>query len=80
MIKNIDLIKFAIFTALSAVFALLFLSAYKIQIRNQAIDGCASQTFYQNESTDAEGRHVTVREPQKSLYQDCLQLKNVVTK
>jgi len=72
-----DLTKFIIPSLIAAVIGWQFLMAFKTQIRNQAIDGCAQSSFYQVEYTDAEGRHVTAREPQKSTFEKCLLDKGV---
>ena len=76
--KNlIDLLKFALIAAAILVVGLQLVTAAKTYVRNQAIDGCAAQTFYQNEYKDTEGRLITNREPQKSLYEKCLLGKNI---
>ncbi|MFA6602968.1 MAG: hypothetical protein WCT01_04160 [Candidatus Shapirobacteria bacterium] len=72
MTKIIELIKYGLIALALLVVGFQYVGAYQTQIRNQAFDGCAAQTFYQNEFDDAEGRHITNREPQKTLYEKCL--------
>ncbi len=76
--KNI--IEIGRYLALAAVTFILgsqFLAAYKNKIRNEAIDGCASQSTYQA-SFGENGRQMTISEPQKYLYEQCLSNKGVV--
>jgi hypothetical protein len=75
--ETINALKFVLALLITSIFAGKFLGAYNTKIRNEAIDGCANQTFYQNEYTDSESRKITNREPQKSLYQKCLIDKGV---
>lgn len=75
--KVLSLLKFGIVLLIGVIFATQFLAAYKTKLRNDAIDGCAQSSSYQNQFTDAEGRLVTNREPQKAIYEKCLLLKNV---
>lgn len=73
----LDLLKFVVITALLAIIGFGFLKSYQTFVRNQAIDGCAQSSSYQNQFTDEQKRLVTNREPQKSIYQACLQFKGL---
>jgi len=74
----VDITKFALIAAAILAVGLQLANSYRQSVYNQAIDGCAAATFYQSQFKDAEGRDVTVREPQKTQYQDCLKAKGIV--
>jgi hypothetical protein len=76
--KNlIEIIKFALIALAILMVGFQLVTIAKTYVRNQAIDGCANQAFYQNQFIDEQGRQVTNREPQKTLYQECLFNKGV---
>jgi len=76
--KNIlEILKFIALAALVIV-GYGFLMSYQTKIRNEAIDGCAKNSTYQNQFTDEQGRLVTNSEPQKTLYTKCLSDKGIV--
>ena len=76
--KNlIEITKFALIALAILMVGLQFAPIAKTYVRNQAFDGCAQATSYQMEFTDTEGRLITVQEPQKSLYQECLDQKGI---
>jgi hypothetical protein len=76
--KNIILITKSVVLALVLlVVGLQFVAAYKTHVRNQAIDACAQNSFYQIQYTDEEGRQVTAREPQKHIFEQCLVRKGI---
>lgn len=78
--KNvIEITKAVIVVTVIYILGSQFLLLYKNMIRNQAIDGCAKNSFYQVRFTDAEGREVTMREPQKTLFENCLLEKGIKT-
>jgi len=77
MTKFINSIIFVVFTAILAVIGLQFLSAYKTQIRNLAIDGCSQNSGYQTQFVNDQKQTITISEPQKTLYQSCLQSKGL---
>ena len=77
MTKFINSIIFVVITALLAVIGFGFLKSYQTFVKNAAIDGCAQSSSYQNQFTDEQKRLVTNREPQKSIYQACLQFKGL---
>ena len=66
-----------IFVITTLIFSLRVSSLLSTKIKNDAIDGCAKNTFYQMKFTDSENRIVTVQEPQKLLYQECLLQKDI---
>lgn len=72
MTKYFGLIQAGLIALALLFVGLQFVAAYKTQIRNSALDGCASQSSYSLTFQDAEGREVTTREFQKHLYQKCL--------
>ncbi len=74
-----QIIQALIIAAVIYLVATQFLVAYKSDVRNRAIDGCAQNSFYQVRFTDAEGREVTMREPQKTLFENCLLEKGIKT-
>lgn len=74
----IEIVKFGLIAVAILAVGLQLSASYSQYVYNQAIDGCAAATFYQSEFKDAEGRNVTVREPQKTQYQDCLKAKGII--
>ena len=77
MKQSSNLIKTAILLAAILILGGQFLAAYKTNIRNQAIDGCASQSSY-TASFEENGRQITVRETQKHLFDKCLLDKGII--
>jgi hypothetical protein len=75
--KILSVLKLILILIVTSIFASQFLGAYRTYVRNLAIDGCALSSSYQNQFTDAEGRLVTNREPQKYLYDKCLLDKGI---
>ncbi|MFA5894522.1 MAG: hypothetical protein WC851_01985 [Candidatus Shapirobacteria bacterium] len=69
-------LKFILAILIISVFASKFLEAYNTNLRNEAIDGCANQSSYQAQFEENK-KTITVREPQKYLYDKCLVDKNI---
>lgn len=62
--------------AVVSIFANKFLEVYKTFVRNQAIDGCYNQSFYQVQRTE-KTQIITTSETQKYIYTKCLLDKNI---
>jgi hypothetical protein len=78
MNKLAELAKCLVVTGVVFVLGWQFLTVYKAKVRNEALDGCAAQSMYEA-SYDEGGRRITVREPQRHIYQQCLLDKGILS-
>jgi len=76
MTNYINQIKFVLLTAILAVIGFGFLSTYRTQVRNQAINDCYTQSFYRLERIE-DGKTITTSETQKYIYEQCLLDKRI---
>ncbi len=72
----------SIITSLITIFGLVFLglqflSAYKTDIKNRAIDGCYQSSSYQAQYKGDNDQQITVVEVQKYIFDQCLVQKGI---
>ena len=72
-----EITKALIIAAVLAVVGFQFLGAYRTQVKNQAIDGCYAQSFYQSEFIEGD-KTITTRETQKYIFDQCILDKGIV--
>jgi hypothetical protein len=78
MNKVPEIVKYLVLAGVVAILGWQFLTVYKTKVRNEALDGCAAQSMYEA-SYDEGGRRITVREPQRHIYQQCLLDKGILS-
>ena len=77
MNKATEIVKYLILAGVVAILGWQFLTVYQTKVRNEAIDGCAAQSVYQAEYEE-NSRRITIREPQRHIYKQCLLDKGIV--